>query len=128
MIEEAVKRAIVVEDSEPMRSLIRLVLGSMGIKDVVEAEDGARALERMMAERFDVAVLDWRMPIMDGLECLRRIRRGEGGIDPGLPVLVLTSETGAGAQAAVAEAGADGYLSKPMSLRTLGSALRKILA
>lgn len=83
-------RVLVVDDSASLRRYCRVILESAEI-EVCEAEDGQIALDRLLAERFDVMVLDLKMPVLGGVEVLERLFRGEF---PGCPpkVVVCSSE------------------------------------
>ena len=105
--------ALVVDDSRSMRSILGRILREMGL-DVEEAVDGAAALERLVAgERPDLALVDWHMPNMTGVELVSEVRRRPELA--GLTILMVTSE-GEPDQIGVAlAAGADEYLIKPFT-------------
>ena len=119
---EKAKRAIIVDDAPQMRTLIKVVLAQFGITDVVEAEDGAAAMEALMTGGADIIIMDWMMPGMDGLECTRRIRAGQNGIDPNIPIVVATGVQGESAEATARTAGASGFIRKPFSIKMLNKA------
>ncbi|MCA1985743.1 MAG: response regulator [Desulfovibrio sp.] len=92
-------------------------------------EDGRQALEALARERFDLALMDVQMPIMDGVEATRAIRRGEAGQDMrNLPVIAMTAYAMAGDRETFLEAGMDGYLAKPATTETLVRSIRDVLA
>ncbi|MBV1859365.1 MAG: response regulator, partial [Nannocystaceae bacterium] len=87
-------KALVVDDSRAIRSIIRRTLEDMGF-GVVEAGHGQEALARLN-EQPDIGVLlvDWNMPVMNGLDLVRRLRRDGRRPDwARLPVLMVTTET-----------------------------------
>jgi two-component system chemotaxis response regulator CheY len=115
-------RALVVDDSRAMRSIIRRHLHELGI-GVEEAGSGAEAL--VMLDRIvppDVVLLDWNMPEMNGLECLRRLRASAAGAD--LPVMMVTTESEMAQVSLALEVGANEYLMKPFDRQGL---LEKLL-
>lgn len=116
---EKITRAIIVDDSPQMRTLIKVVLAQFGVTDVVEAEDGAAAMEALMMGGADIIIMDWMMPGMDGLECTRRIRAGQNGIAPNIPIIVATGVDGESAEATARAAGANGFIRKPFSIKML---------
>jgi two-component system, chemotaxis family, chemotaxis protein CheY len=67
------KRILAVDDSATMRQLVRITLTRAGY-EVVEAEDGAKGLQKATAEAFDMVLSDINMPIMSGLDLLRNLR------------------------------------------------------
>ena len=72
-------RALVIDDSKAIRIVLRKLLGELGF-EVVEAADGREALQRLNGPMgpFDLALVDWNMPEMNGLEFVREVR-GQGG-------------------------------------------------
>jgi CheY-like chemotaxis protein len=79
---------LIVDDDELERALVADRLGSRGIR-VGEAANGAEALERLAQERVPVVVVDWHMPVMDGIEFTERYRAANPGDDT--YVIMLTS-------------------------------------
>ncbi len=103
-------RALIIDDSRFVRSYLRGLLHDKGI-DCDEAVDGQAGLNRLHGDgRFDLVLLDWNMPVMNGLETLMRIRE-EGFND--LKVLMVTTEAENDFIVRALEAGADEYLMKP---------------
>ena len=107
------RRVLIVDDEPIIAELISDCLASFPEPlDVVKAGNGRAALEAVERTRPDLVLLDINMPVMDGLETLKRLRV----LHPRLPVLMITGSDGASVAAALA-AGAFGYLPKPMDLR-----------
>jgi CheY-like chemotaxis protein len=106
---------LLVEDHEINRKLAQIMLQRMGHQFVL-ASDGQQALDCLNKEHFDVVLLDVMMPVMDGLTALRIWRERE--IERNLPrttVLMVTAHAMTGDRERFMAAGADGYVSKPMS-------------
>ncbi|BAE49752.1 CheY-like receiver [Magnetospirillum sp. XM-1] len=116
------KRAVIVEDSPQMRTLIKVVLHQFGVTEVVEAEDGNEAMQVLREGGADIIVMDWMMPGMDGIECIRRIRAGQDGIVPSIPIIVATGVQGDSAEVMALAAGANCFLKKPFSIKRLHAA------
>jgi two-component system chemotaxis response regulator CheY len=115
-------RALVVDDSKAMRSIIRRHLDDLRI-EVDEAGSGAEALFVLGQNPApDVVLLDWNMPEMNGLECLRRLRADRE--TQNLRVMMVTTESEMAQVALALEAGADEYLMKPFDRQAL---LEKLL-
>ena len=76
-----VKTCLVVDDSRVVRKVSRRILEEIGF-DVAEAADGVEALAWCRAAMPDAILLDWNMPVMDGLEFLTQLRREPGGDKP----------------------------------------------
>lgn len=115
-------RILVVDDDRAVRESLRRSLTFNGYT-VDTAGDGIEALEKIVAERPDVAILDVMMPRLDGLEVCRRLR--STGDD--LPILVLTARDTVSERVSGLDAGADDYLPKPFALEELLARLRALL-
>lgn len=83
---------LVVDDSTDFRRLLRSVLANLGIRTVVEARNGAEALERMRTQTFDVVLVDDDMPVLDGIAMTRQVRHSKGCPDPRTCVILMASE------------------------------------
>jgi two-component system, chemotaxis family, chemotaxis protein CheY len=105
-----VPTCLVVDDSRVVRKLARRILEAGGY-DVTEAEDGARALHACRAALPDCVLLDWNMPVMNGIEFLRALRVEFGPDDP--PVVFCTTENDMSFIAEAIETGAQEYIMKP---------------
>jgi DNA-binding response OmpR family regulator len=115
---------LVVDDEPPILELVRYTLEDEQIR-VLEASDGAQALEAALAARPDLILLDVQMPRLDGLEVCRRLRA-----DPTLAGTRIVMLTAAGQDAERARglaAGADEYLTKPFSPLALFTLVRSLL-
>lgn len=104
------KRALVVDDSLTVRKIIRRIMESLGFA-VDEAADGRAALDAIRQRSVDVVMLDWNMPVMDGITFLREIR-----VDPSIArttVIFCTSMNELPQIQEALDAGADEYVMKP---------------
>jgi two-component system chemotaxis response regulator CheY len=105
--------ALVVDDSRAMRSLLRSILGSLGI-DVAEAADGRAAIDAVEAGPLpDLALVDWHMPVMDGLELVTELRRRKEWRH--MAIMMVTTESEHENMVRALLAGANEYLIKPFS-------------
>ena len=104
------KSCIVADDSPVIRLLARRLLEAAGYH-VREAADGAKALESCAEGMPDVLLLDWRMPVMNGLECMSRLRRMPGGAAP--RVVFCSVETAPDMIRQALDAGANEFIMKP---------------
>ena len=117
------KTFLIVDDSRIIRKVARRILEDLGF-EVDEAADGAEALTYCMGAMPHVVLLDWQMPVMDGLSFLRRLRDLPGGRAP--KVLFCTIETRAERIAEALSAGADDYVMKPFDGEILHSKLAEV--
>lgn len=115
-------RLLLIEDDVALGEGIHQALGREGYT-VDWLRDGSSALHALLSETFDLAVLDLRLPRMDGLQVLRRLRHSGST----LPVLILTARDATEDRIAGLDAGADDYLIKPFDLAELKARLRALL-
>lgn len=106
-------RILVVDDSSLIRLYYQDALEKAGF-DVEQAINGIEAIEKVLADHFDLLIVDVNMPGMDGFSFVRELRR-RGEDIAGLPVLMITTEAGEQDFADAREAGANFYLVKPVS-------------
>ncbi len=104
------KTCLVVDDSSVVRKIARRILEELGF-EIVEAEDGEKALEACKSAMPTAILLDWNMPVTDGYEFLGNLRRMPGGDAP--KVVFCTTENGMDHIARALHAGANEYIMKP---------------
>jgi two-component system KDP operon response regulator KdpE len=112
---------LVVDDEERMVRFIRLNLEHDGFR-VIEANNGAQAINKMRAQLPDLILLDVMMPDLDGFEVLRIVREVSS-----VPVIMLTAKSEEDDRVRGLELGADDYITKPFSPRELVSRVRAVL-
>ena len=118
-------RALVVDDSPVMRSLLRRLLRELSI-ETVEADNGHVALERLAeCGDIDFALVEWSMPVMTGLEFIQVLRAHAAYDD--LRVMMITAETETSQAPRAIEAGADAHMGKPFTKEELHSKLGLLL-
>ena len=116
-------RILVVDDSVTMRKIISKSLKTSGYPDVVEAGDGAEAMSKMTG--VDLVLLDWNMPVMDGLSFVKEIRQSP--VFGEVPIIMVTTE---GAQKEVLMAlkeGVNDYIVKPFKPDILIQKIQSLL-
>lgn len=117
-------RILAVDDSPTMRGLIGAALKPSGF-DVHFAEDGVEGLERLPETEPDLVITDINMPRLDGFGVIEGVRQNPDFRD--LPVLVLTTESGAELKARAREAGATGWIVKPFDDERLVAVINRVL-
>ena len=121
------RRLLLVDDNELNAMLARRVLERVGF-EVVNAEDGAVALERFAESRFDVVLMDCQMPVMDGYAATRAIREHERRVGARrVPVIAVTAYTLAGDREKCLAAGMDDFQAKPYAWDELEPKLARAL-
>jgi len=121
---DAPSRILLVDDEEDLLDLLQYALEREGY-DVATAQDGLEGLRAAQAARPDLVVLDIMMPRMDGIEMCRRLR--EDAHLRLVPILMLTAKSDEGDEIEGLDAGADDYLTKPVSPSLLVSHVRALL-
>ena len=106
-------RILVVDDSSLVRLYYREILERSGF-EVEQAINGVEALEKVLMQPFDLAIVDINMPMMDGISFVRSLRRSAPEVAI-LPVLVITTEAGEQDIGEARKAGANFYRVKPVS-------------
>ncbi len=127
-------RVLVVDDQEAMRTVVSMVLESMGISNIIETADGSEAVDILRRsyyggvdspKEFDIVISDWKMPYKSGLELLKEMR-----CNPRLrhiPYVMLTCLDDEQSMKEAIEAGANKYLTKPFTTKTLRGTIRSLL-
>jgi len=106
-------RALVIDDSKAMRSILSRMLQGLGF-DVLEASNGREGLQRLQAGgNVDLALVDWNMPEMNGLDFIRTVR-AEQSYD-GILLMMVTTETEMENVVRALAAGANEYVMKPFT-------------
>jgi two-component system sensor histidine kinase RpfC len=117
-------RILVADDNRINRLILEQILESAGYEvDIVS--DGETALRRLVAGRYQAAVLDLHMPGLDGDDLLRRYRLMKAGVR--MPIVMLTADATFGAKSDCADAGADAFLTKPVTAEILLSTLERLI-
>jgi two-component system chemotaxis response regulator CheY len=117
-------KILIVDDFSTMRRIIKNLLRDLGYNNTYEADDGATALPMLEAGDFQFVITDWNMPIMQGIDLLRNIRKSPKL--RAMPVLMVTAEAKRDQIIEAAKAGVNGYIVKPFTAATLKSKLDKI--
>jgi two-component system chemotaxis response regulator CheY len=110
-------KALIVDDSSFIREYLRLLLDRMGVV-CAEAVDGSDALAVLEAQAdFDLMLLDLNMPVMNGLECVKALRKAK--LNPQMKVMMVTTEADNSYIAKALDHGADEFLMKPFTPESL---------
>ena len=115
---------LVVDDFATMRRIVKNILKQLGYENILEADDGASALEVLKREKIQFIISDWNMPQMSGIELLKTVRATEAWKD--LPFLMVTAE---GQKENVIEAvknRVNNYIIKPFTPETMMEKINKI--
>jgi len=119
------KTVLTVDDSKTMRDMVGFTLRGAGFQ-VLEAEDGAKALSLLGNARVDLVITDINMPIMDGITLVKQLRQKPNYRST--PILILTTEGGDDKKAEGRAAGATGWIVKPFAPDKLLQVVNKFCA
>ena len=117
------KQCLVVDDSSVIRKVARRIMEEVNF-DIIEAENGQEALDACRANLPDVILLDWNMPVMDGLEFLTALRKEPCGDQP--KVIFCTTENDMDHITQAISAGANEYIMKPFDSEIIESKFSQI--
>ena len=124
-VTEAAMHVLVVEDDVLNQTIVCRLLRHGGYSSTA-ANNGAQALALLAEHAYDLVLMDWQMPDMDGLEVTRRMRAGEAGPwGVNIPIVALTANAFAEDRAACLDAGMNDFLSKPVLADRLMAAVKR---
>jgi len=115
-------RALVIDDSRAMRKILARILSSLGF-EIDEAANGSEALQALQSGPTPrLALIDWNMPVMNGYEFVRAVRKNPDFSE--LRLMMVTTETGEREMTRALEAGANEYVMKPFTKEVIEEKLR----
>jgi two-component system chemotaxis response regulator CheY len=119
-------KVLIVDDTTMVRVVLRRWCINLGLNedDILEAENGQRALSRFETSSPDAVITDWSMPVMDGLTLVQEIRKRNSTV----PIVMVTSQAERDQVVAALEAGINDYLVKPFSPTDIKKKLSKLFA
>lgn len=118
-------RILIVEDSPAMRQLIAMALRRLRDTEIDEACDGVEGLKKIKAGEYDMMITDINMPVMDGLKLVSLVRQ-----DPrhaGIPIIIITTESGNEDRARAMALGANAYITKPIQAPAVLAKVKELL-
>jgi two-component system response regulator HydG len=116
------KTVLVVDDDDTHRTMLRTLVGGWGY-DIVEADDGSTAIEKVQEKPFDLILMDVRMLKVSGLEALERIK----AFNPAIPVTIMTAYSSVETAVEALKKGAYDYLTKPLDFDKLRLTIEKAM-
>ena len=111
------RSALVVDDTQMMRAVVKSCLKSLGFKTIIEAIHGGEALKLVESQKVDLIICDWEMPNMNGLELLRYLREQQNYQN--IPFIMLTANANAELVSESVTLGVDGFVIKPFQPQAL---------
>lgn len=120
-------RALVVDDNTYARAICAASLEKLGIREIVEAEGGAEAILALMTAPFDVVLMDWYMPDINGAGVMTVLRDPRFGAPHETPVILMTAYASQDNIARAKALGVNDILVKPFNTSQLGAAIGRIV-
>lgn len=123
-------RVLIVDDQRTMRMIVRELLSQISIRDVIEAEDGRKALDLIQNPSVvapDLVICDLHMANMDGMQFVNMVRRNKVPKLAGIPILMLTGDKDTFMHEVSAQAGATKVLTKPISAPDLRTEIAAVV-
>lgn len=114
---------LVVDDHNVIRSIVKKAFALLDIKRVDEACDGVEAIEMIQCKRYDLIVVDWNMPEMEGVDVVRQARK----LGITCPIIMQTTENSKTKVMEALRAGVNDYLLKPFSKEDVKDKIEKHL-
>lgn len=118
-------KILLVDDSNTMRRIQKNTLKTLGFEDVDEASDGSEAYDKIKATKYDLVLMDWNMPVMTGIECLKKVKADESV--KATKIMMVTSESEKTRIIEAIQAGAANYIVKPFQPDTLKEKIQAII-
>lgn len=112
-------KALIVEDNEHMRALLRSLLMALGMKNVFEAENGAEAFAVLREKSPDLVLTDLTMKPVDGIDFTREVRLSRESPNPYVPIIMVTGHTERHRVETARDAGVTEFLAKPITAQNL---------
>ncbi len=118
---------MIVDDNHHMRSLIKELLKAIGISSVMEASDPTEAFEVLRTNPIDLLLVDFSMPMIDGVEFVQMLRNSADSPNPFIPIIMVTGHSERSKVMAARDAGVNEFLVKPINAKSLLSRLQSVV-
>ena len=120
-------KVLLIDDNQHMRAITSAVLQSAGVREVREASDGAAALEILREQSVDLAIVDFNMFPLDGVEFTRLVRNSPDTANPYLPIIMMTGHSGKQRVYEARDAGVTEFLAKPITAKAVLDRIQSVI-
>ena len=120
-------QVLLVDDNQHMRAITSAVLGSAGVRKVREAADGAAALEILREHSIDLAIVDFNMFPLDGVEFTRLVRNSPDTANPYLPIIMMTGHSEKSRVYEARDAGVTEFVVKPITAKAILDRIQAVI-
>ncbi len=120
-------KVLLVDDNQHMRAIVCAILKGVGVRDVREARDGAEGLQALRDWPADIAIVDFRMSPLDGVEFTRLVRNAPDSANPYLPIIMMTGFADRPRVVEARDAGVTELVVKPVTARSVIDRLNAVV-
>jgi CheY-like chemotaxis protein len=120
-------RFLMVDDNQHMRAIVGAILAGVGVKHFIEAMDGAEALQALRENMIDIAIVDFKMLPLDGVQFTQLVRNAPDSVDPFLPIIMLTGFAERHRVFEARDAGVTEIIVKPVTARSLLDRINEVV-
>jgi two-component system chemotaxis response regulator CheY len=112
-------RVLLVDDNQHMRAIVQAVLAGVGVSHIKETRDGAEALDALREWPADLAIVDFHMEPLDGVEFTRMVRNAPDSRNPYLPIIMMTGHSERHRVEKARDAGVTEFVAKPLTAKSV---------
>jgi len=120
-------KVLVVDDNQHMRAITGAILKSAGVLHIREVSDGAMALQSLREQECDLAIVDFNMFPLDGVEFTRLVRNSPDSTNPYLPIIMMTGHSEKGRVMEARDAGVNEFVAKPITAKALFDRIQSVI-
>lgn len=120
-------RVLIADDNQHMRAIVQTVLAGVGIVNMRESRDGAEALQVLRQWPADVALVDFQMFPVDGVEFTRQVRNAPDSRNPYLPIVMMTGHSEKSRVMEARDAGVNEFIAKPLTAKSVLERLQAVI-
>ena len=120
-------KILLIEDNQHMRSIVGAILKGTGIRSIREARDGAEGLDTLRQFPADIALVDYNMSPIDGVEFTRMLRNAADSSNPYLPIVMITGHSERSRVYEARDAGVNEFVVKPLTARALLGRINSVI-
>ena len=120
-------KILLVDDNQHMRIMVIEILRAVGVRHILQAADGAQAIEAMRREPIDIVIADLAMSPVDGIDFVRLLRNSPDSPNPMCPVMMMSGHSTERRVSEARDAGVNTFIGKPITARGLLEHLSEII-
>lgn len=120
-------KILLIEDNQHMRSIVTAILKGSGIRNIMEAHNGADGLEKLRQYPADIALVDFNMNPIDGVEFTTELRNAPNSTNPYLPIVMITGHSERARVIQARDSGVNEFVVKPLTARALLSRINSVI-